>query len=145
LGPERSRTEVLIENDPRLIGAVSGVVLHAGQRAGLSASAQQELAAAAEHACRSTFPLLDGEDPFVKVTIEDFPDRIEVRLEHTGTPEPSAGLETFFVGDGEEEKPGGPAGALLLSQVDRVLYETHDGKSRTTLVKYLGKPTHRER
>lgn len=135
---------MLIEDDPRLIGAVTSVVLHAGQRAGLSAFAQEELAAAAEQACRSTFPLLEGEDPFVRITVEDFPDRVEVRLEHTGTPEPSAGLETFFVGDAGEEKPDGPTGAMLLSQVDRVLYETHDGKSRTTLVKYLGKSNSRE-
>jgi hypothetical protein len=67
-----------------------------------------------------------------------------VRLEHTGAPEPSAGLETFFVGDAENEKSGGPASAMLLSQVDRVLYETHDGKSRTTLVKYVGKSNSRE-
>jgi hypothetical protein len=131
---EHSRVELTYPNDPWLQGVVNLAVVRFAQRAGLDEKAQAELAAATGQACADTFKLLTGADNELTVVVEDFADRVEVTLNHRGEALPSAGLETF-AGLGE----GGPedlSGLALLSRVDRVLYETTDGTSRTILVKY---------
>ena len=55
-------------------------------------------------ACRETFPLL-GNDTMrnrdLRMTVEDFPDRVQVTIEHSGDANPTAGLDSFVGGSKE--------------------------------------------
>src|SRR5271169_5583121 len=138
MSTDPARTELVLHEDTRLFGAISAVVHHASQRCGLSEAGQQGLAAAAEEACRETFPLMDGQttgEPTVKVIVSDFTDRVEVAIEHTGEALPTAGLDTF-VGDAVSGEGAGLSKALQMTKVDRVQYQTGEGRSRMTLIKY---------
>jgi hypothetical protein len=139
---ERGHTEISLCDDARFFGALGSIVRHMAERAGL-ANGAQVLADAAMHACRSAFPLLGGRDPSLRFIIEDFADRIEVTLEHSGEPVPVEGLDSFATGM-RADQPGRSDGTSLLKQVDRVLYETRNGSSRLTLVKYIPGATPRE-
>lgn len=131
---ERSRVELELRSDPRLMQVVSVTVVHFARRAGLDEAAQADLVAAAEQVCADTFKLLPNENGRIVMVVEDFDDRVEVTLKHRGEALPSAGLETFAgLGEGESADF---SGRMLLSRVDRVLYETADGISRTILIKY---------
>lgn len=135
---EPARTELTLPHDERLLAAISTVVQHASQRCGLSVESQEGLAFAAIEAAREAFPLMGGrtaDEPKVKVVVSDYPDRVEVAIEHTGAPEPTAGLDTF-VKDAVAGSDAGLSMALQTTQVDRVQYETRDGVSRMTLIKY---------
>lgn len=137
MSTDPSRTEFTVQDDPRLIAGVMAVVTFAAQRCGLSSGTQENLAEATADACRETFPLAHNNgnaDAALRVIVSDFPDRVEVAIEHSGESLPSAGLDTFV---------GGRAGsqarlsdALQKTSVDRVQYETRDGISRMTLIKY---------
>src|SRR5277367_5198404 len=84
------------------------------------------------------FPLLEGHgngEPTVRVIISDYPDRVEVAIEHTGAALPTAGLDTF-IGDAAADPGAGLSRALQLTKVDRVQYQTSGGLSRMTLIKY---------
>ena len=129
------RVVLRLSNDLRLIAGVAAAVGHIAERAGCDARAQAELVAAAEEACRDTLPLLTDAEAPLEVIIEDFPDRVEVTLEHQGQLLPAAGLETFVVPG--VVGPGGLSGLKLLAHVDRVQYDTHAGTSRFTLIKYI--------
>jgi len=123
-----ARTELKVHNDPRLLAAVGAIVSHSAHRAGLPREAQHGFAEAAVEAVRETFPLLGNDstgDRDLRMVIEDFPDRVQVTIEHSGESKPSAGLDTF-------------AGSASLqdTRVDRVQYDTHEGRSRMTLIKY---------
>jgi anti-sigma regulatory factor (Ser/Thr protein kinase) len=134
---EPARTELTLPHDERLLSAISTVVQHASQRCGLSVESQEGLAFAAIEAAREAFPLMEGrsKEPKVKVVVSDYPDRVEVAIEHTGAPEPTAGLDTF-VKDAVAGSDAGLSMALQKTQVDRVQYDTRDGVSRMTLIKY---------
>jgi anti-sigma regulatory factor (Ser/Thr protein kinase) len=136
MSTDPSRTELTLQDDPRLIAGVAAVVLFAGQRCGLSSGAQEDLAAAAADACRETFPLANNNgntDSALHLIVSDFPDRVEVAIEHSGESLPSAGLDTFCAG---ATAKAGLSAALQKTSVDRVLYETRNGVSRMTLIKY---------
>lgn len=137
LAVEHSRTEVVVVDDPRLLAAVGGIVEHVGERVGLPTAEQKALVAATDEACRATFPLACNHDLKLKIIIQDFPDRVEVTLEHGGEPVPPAGLHTFAA-QAAEAGAGKASGSALMAKVDRVLFETKDGRSRMTLVKYIG-------
>ena len=133
-----ARTEITLHDDPRLVAGVVAIVAHAAERCGLSHGAQTGLTAAAVEACRETFPLLSSngtQDAALKVIVADFPDRVEVTIEHLGEPLPAAGLDTFC-GGGADLSPEALSKALQKTSVDRVQYETKEGRSRTTLIKY---------
>ena len=136
MGSESVHTEIVVGDDPRFLGALGNIVSHFAERAGLDAPARQQLADAAVEACRSAFPLLNGQDLCLRLVIQDFTDRIEVTLEHPGEPLPVAGLDSLVAGLRKNEPSGSVAS--ILKQVDRILYETRNGCSRLTLVKYLG-------
>jgi hypothetical protein len=136
MSTDPSRTEFTVQDDPRLLAGVLAIVLFAGQRCGLSSEAQDGLAEAAVDACRETFPLANNNgnaNPALKVIVSDFPDRVEVAIEHSGESLPSAGLDTFCAGAAAQ---AGLSAALQKTSVDRVLYETRNGVSRMTLIKY---------
>jgi hypothetical protein len=137
MSTDPSRTELTLQDDPRLIAGVAAIVLFAGQRCGLSNDAQESLAAATTDACRETFPLVNtngNSNSSLRVIISDFPDRVEIAIEHSGVSLPSAGLDTF-VGSGSGSQAR-LSDALQKTSVDRVQYESRAGVSRTTLIKY---------
>jgi hypothetical protein len=139
MGIDPTRTELTLHDDPRLMAGVVAIVSFAAHRCGLSSGAQEGLAAAAAEACRETFPLLNGngsKDSSLKVTVSDFSDRVEVSIEHSGESLPSAGLDTFCDAASSAGSQTGLSGALQKTNVDRVQYETRDGVSRMTLIKY---------
>jgi hypothetical protein len=112
-----SRVELVLNHDDRLLAAVDAVVLFAGERAGLPLGARQALSHAAAEACEEAFSLAGrngNPHPVVKVAVSDFPDRVEIAIEHVG--------EACV----NRQRPN----------VDRVESDAHEGKSRTTLVKY---------
>ncbi|MGH9714401.1 MAG: hypothetical protein ACRD5M_13975 [Candidatus Acidiferrales bacterium] len=134
-----THTELSLHNDPRLLAAVSAIVSHSAQRVGLTAEAQEGLAAAVIDACRETFPLLGDSDEShsaLKVIVEDFQDRIEVTIEHAGEALPTAGLDSFC--GGGEGIAAGISNSLQDTRVDRVQYEAQNGRSRMKLIKYCG-------
>ena len=139
MSTDPARTEIIVQEDERLLSAIEPIVFQSSLRCGLSTEAQQGLAAAAIAACKETFPLLNESNAnrkaAVKVIITDFTDRVEVAIEHTGEALPTAGLDTF-VGDAVAGSSAGLSGALQKTSVDRVQYETKSGVSRMTLVKY---------
>src|SRR5277367_4499156 len=125
MSTEPARTELIMHEDTRFFGAIGAAV-------------QQGLTAAAQEACRETFPLLQGHangEPTVRVIVSDFPDRVEVAIEHTGEALPTAGLDTF-IGDAAADPGAGLSRALQMTKVDRVQYATSGGISRMTLIKY---------
>jgi hypothetical protein len=135
---DQARTELKVHNDPRLLTAVSAIVSHSAHRAGLPHEAQQGLAEAAVDACRETFPLLGNENSGNRdlcLVVEDFPDRVQVTIEHSGEANPTAGLDSF-VGGSKEGVAAGISNSLQDTRVDRVQYDSHDGRSRMTLIKY---------
>jgi hypothetical protein len=133
------RVEFNLHEDSRLIPAIGAIVSHAAQRAGLSPTAQNGLAEAAVEACRDTFPLVQGHGPHqpeLRLIIEDFPDRVEVTIEHSGEDLPTAGLDSFVVDATTTQPATGISHALQNTNVDRVQYEKREGRSRMTLIKY---------
>lgn len=121
-----------LHDEPRLLAGVGGAVENFARRADMNDADRADLAQAAMQACRDTLPLLTAEHPTLDVHIDAFTDRIEIALEHSGEALPSAGLDTFLESGGEGEPM---AGLELMARVDRVLYSTENGVSRTTLVK----------
>ena len=77
-----------------------------------------------------------SKDSSLKVIVSDFSDRVEVSIEHSGESLPSAGLDTFCDAASSAGSQTGLSGALQKTSVDRVQYETRDGVSRMTLIKY---------
>ena len=131
-----------ITGDPRLVGAVAAAVEHFAQGAGLDEATQKQLMSAAEQACLETFSQLESAETPIEVLIEHHPDRLEILFAHAASQAPAIGLDSFL-GMAGETGPG--QGVMLLSLVDRVLYDCEGGKSRLRLVKYLntgGKHVH---
>jgi hypothetical protein len=127
-----------LHNDPRLLAAVGAIVMHSAHRVGLAQEARQALAEAAVDACRETFPLLSNEnsgDGELLMVVEDFPDRVQITIEHSGEAAPTAGLDSF-VGGAKAGVAAGISNSLQDTRVDRVQYDTHEGRSRMTLIKY---------
>jgi hypothetical protein len=122
VGSENSLTELILEEDPRLVRAVGSVVDFLGERIGMAPAARKELAEAAEASCLEIFPLLGNHRLALKVIVADYPDRIEVILEHTGA-----------------EVPQKTNSVSPSRRVDQVLRERRGDISRTTLVKFVSK------
>ena len=82
-----------------------------------------------------------GNGEGVDVTLDTFPDRIEIAIHSRSQAIPAIGLDAFAFSDAHSAGAGGLNGQELLSRVDRVLYNAEDGVARTTLIKFL--PAHR--
>jgi hypothetical protein len=139
MSTDPARTELKVHNDPRLLKAVGAIISHSAHRAGLPHEAQQGFAEAAVDAVRDTFPLLGNDssgNSDLRMVVEDFPDRVQVTIEHSGESKPSAGLDTFVGGGPKEHASGKISASLQDTRVDRVQYDTHEGRSRMTLIKY---------
>jgi len=125
-----------MDSDPLLAIGAGYAVEFCARRSGLGQQAVADVKVAAAEAIRDTFELLTKEHPELTLEIRGFDDRLEVTLEHHGEALPTAGLDTFLPG-GPANAAGKVAGLSLMTRVDRVLYDTKNGTSRTTLVKYL--------
>jgi hypothetical protein len=138
---EPTRVEMRITGDPRLVGPVAAAVEHLAQGAEMGEALQKQLMAAAEQACLETFSRLDTEGTPIEVTLQLFPDRLEIAFSHASSEGPALGLDSF-VSLGESDSPS--HGAMLMTLVDRVLYDSAGGQSTIRLVKYFtpagGKP-----
>jgi hypothetical protein len=125
-----------MDSDPVLALGAGYAVEFCARRSGLGEQAAADVKAAAEEAIRDTLELLSNAHAGLTVEIQGFDDRLEVRLEHHGEALPIAGLDTFLPG-GPANAEGNVVGLSLMTRVDRVLYATENGASRTTLVKYI--------
>jgi len=130
-----------LDQDSRLVTVFCCAVEHQAIQAGFQTEAGAQLARAAGDVCRETISQLGGNGQGVDVTLDTFPDRIEVAIHCRDQAIPALGLETFAFSDAGTGGAGGLNGLELLSRVDRVLYNAEGGVARTTLVKFL--PAHR--
>jgi hypothetical protein len=131
---DSARIELHLSDDERLLGAVGSAGAFIAGRAGLASDAQAAMAAAAEEACRATFPALRCENAKLDVVVEQFSDRIEVTLTYRQTRPGESFSES---GSARNALGAGPDKIELLSKVDRVQHTTEGGISKTTLVKNL--------
>jgi len=129
-----------LDQDWRLVGVFCCAVEHQAITAGFETEAGAQLARAAGDVCRETISRLSGNGESVDVTLDTFPDRIEIAIHSRSQAIPAVGLETFAFSDAHSAGAGGLNGQELLSRVDRVLYNAEDGVARTTLIKFL--PAH---
>jgi hypothetical protein len=134
---ELTRVEFHLDRDPRLIAAVRSAVHFQASRAGLETGHCEDFAMASEDVCREALSQLTDADGGLDVTLDTFPDRIEISIHHHGQLVPAVGLETFTLPDAAVGGAGGLNGMDLLSRVDRVMFNSEGGVARTTLVKYL--------
>ena len=68
----------------------------------------------------------------IHLTVENFADRVQVTIEHSGSALPTAGLATF-VKSTQSDAGDGLSKALEKTDVDRIEHETRDGKAYTIL------------
>jgi hypothetical protein len=134
---EPVRVEFHLGLHPLLVEVLRGAVQFQALQAGCSSETGAAIAGASEDVCRETLSLLADVDGGLDVVLETFADRLEVSILHPGQLAPAVGLDTFASSEIRPAGAGGINGMELLSRVDRVLYNTEDGKTRTTLVKFL--------
>ena len=119
------RIEIRLDADPRFAAAAAVGARYLCEASGLAADAASKLQAAILFACEEAFSQLDLALAKVSVTLAQFPDRIEVTIQH-GANGPSLGLHTLLKN-----------AASPMQGVDRVQYEQLDGSSLTRLTKFL--------
>jgi hypothetical protein len=129
-----------LDQDWRLVGVFCCAVEHQAITAGFETEEGAQLARAAGDVSRETISRLGGNGEGVDVTLDTFPDRIEIAIHSRIQALPAVGLETFAFSDAHSAGGSGVNGQELLSLVDRVLYNAEDGVARTTLIKFL--PAH---
>jgi predicted YcjX-like family ATPase len=115
------RTELKLEEDPRLLAALAAIIDHAACRVGMSGARRDALTRAAEQTCRDTWPATNGRDPMVRIICDEMSDRIELTIQFPGTPE-----------SGTEAKL-----KELRKRVDKASTETRQGSFLITLVEYI--------
>jgi hypothetical protein len=125
-----------VDPDSRLAAGAGGVAHYFADTAGLSTEAASQLQAAATAACIETFESLTLEHPHLHVTYVLFDDRIEIALIHKGESVPAIGLDSIA---GFVAPLAGAATTAILAGVDRIQYDTRDGKAVTRLTKYIGR------
>ena len=117
--------EIKLDADPRFAAAAAGGARYLGEASGLTPDAAGKFQTAILFACEETFGHLDIRHCRVEVTLNQFPDRIEVAIAYSADG-PSVGLHTLL-----------SAGANPMEGVDRIQYETKAGSSVTRLTKFL--------
>lgn len=134
---DSTHVELHLDRDPRLISAVRTAVYFQAARAGLEEKGCENFARASEQVCRQALLQITDADGGLNVTLDTFPDRMEISVHHRGRLMPAVGLETFAPSVAVGTGTGGLNGMELLSRVDRVVFNTEQGVARTTLVKFL--------
>lgn len=135
MSTEHRRTEMKLGRDERLLAGVRGAVEHIANRHGLTNEERTDLGVAADQSCRRALVQLGESEPLCSVTIDDFEDRVELSVEGPRRPEAkgSGAPESLIAATAEEREKE------IKKRVDRVNYETNDGRARTILVKYFHK------
>ena len=133
---EFTRVEFHLDRDPRLVSAVRAAARFQASCAGLETEGCENFAKASEHVCKEALAQLTDSDGGLNVTLDTYPDRMEISIHHRGLPVPAVGLEIFASSDSTTNKLG-LNGAELLSSVDRISFNLEEGVARTTLVKFL--------
>jgi len=123
VGSSKTRTEIKIDNDPRLAAALNALLEQSACRLGLSDEALGKLQAAVREAWQHSWRSLNGAGEKLHVDCEEFPDRIELLFRCSG------GSAAEF------EK----CAAMLKPKVDQVSVETRAGKPELKLVKYAAR------
>jgi hypothetical protein len=134
---EPVRVVFRVDRDPLLVSMMRSAVRFQALQAGLDEQACGEFAGAYEDVCQKALSQFTDPERGLEVTLETFPDRIEIGIHCHGQNMPAIGLETFAGTDVQGGGVEGLNGLELLLRVDRVLYNTEQGTARTTLVKYL--------
>lgn len=133
MSAERSHTELQFTNDARFLSGIRAAVEFVAARDGMSDAERVNLGAASEVAARGCMAGLCEKDPPCRILIDDFDDRIEVRLEHPARPPQISGSNSPA-----PEAPG-VRGPEVMRRVDRVLFDARNGISSVTLVKFFSK------
>jgi hypothetical protein len=137
MSTEHLRVEFRLGPHPVLVGVLRGAVHFQASQAGFDSEICAAIAGASEDVCRETLAQLTEADSSLEVVLETFTDRMEVSILNRGEFALAAGIDTFTTSETRTGGAGPIKGWELLSRVDRVLYNMEDGKSRTTLVKFL--------
>jgi hypothetical protein len=150
---ETSRTDLLLADDDRLIPAVSAAIHHVAAHTGMSEQAESALLRKAEDVCAHALPLIcsessqgssgsaaksNGHTAGLQISVLEFPDRVEVVLEHPGKLPSDAPKhrDRSLSGMAMGFAPQAETAAELGKGVDRIVREPLDGRVRTTLVQY---------
>src|SRR5258706_11473084 len=123
------RVELHLDRDPRLISAVRSAVQFLATRAGLEEKGCENFALASEEVCREALTQITDADGGLNVTLDTFPDRVEISIHHRGRLVPAVGLETFSPSGAEAA--GGFKRAGLPSPLDRVSFYAEKSIART--------------
>lgn len=134
MSAESKRAQLKLSGGAALFPAAAAALEHFAEDAHLGESDRQGLVAACEQVCGDALRRAGTDEGALEVTIEQFPDRIEISIAHPGVTGPAVGLDSFL---GAAAGSPETAGANLLSRVDRVKYETSGQVSRMILVKYV--------
>lgn len=134
MSAERTHTELKFSGDPRFISGIRAAVEFIAARDGLNDADRLSIGAAWEMVARNCMAGLSNQHPLCRVLIDDFDDRMEIRLEHPSCVSPAAGKNSSSAA-----KPEASRGLEVMRRVDRVLYDARNGMSSVTLVKYFGK------
>jgi len=134
---DSTRVELHLDKDPRFVSAVRSAVHFQATRAGLEEKGCENFAQASEEVCREALTQITDADGGLNVTLDTFPDRMEISIHHRGRLIPAVGLESFAPSGATSDGTSGVNGMELMSRVDRVMFNAQEGVARTTLVKYL--------
>jgi hypothetical protein len=124
-----------LDQSSALVGVLRAAVQFQAVQAGFEPDRCADIGAASEAVCRETLSQVTEADGGLDVALDTFADRMEVSFVHRGQAAPAIGLEKFALPDASGT--GEINGLELLWRVDRVQYNTENGKVRTTLVKFL--------
>ncbi|HEV2297258.1 MAG TPA: hypothetical protein VGR72_01930 [Candidatus Acidoferrales bacterium] len=130
----RTHTELKFSGDSRFISGIRAAVEFIAARDGLGDADRESLGAAWETVARNCITGLSEQHPLCRVLIDDFDDRMEVRLEHPSFSAPGFGATTVAAGMPDESH-----NLDITRRVDRVLYDARNGTASVTLVKFFTK------
>ena len=92
---ESARVVLHLDRDPLLVSVIRKAVEFQALHAGLPTEHCGEFAKASEEVCREALSHLTEADEGIEVTLDTFPDRIEISITHHGELVPAIGLERF--------------------------------------------------
>lgn len=136
MATEPTTFHLRLDADARLAAAAGGAARFLAETAGLESSATSQLQSSVVTACIESFEHLTNAKQHLDVTLTRFPDRIEVALSFPDDSAPALGLDTI-AGFAKQSSTSAEA-PNVFAGVDRVQYESHDGKAVTRLTKYIG-------
>lgn len=134
MSAEGTHTELKFTGDARFVSGIRAAVEFIAARDGLSDRERKDIGEAWEALARNCMANLSANQPLCKVLINDFEDRLEVRLEHPSCSQSVSSAKPSAPGESEAQR-----GQDALRRVDRILYDSRNGTSSVTLVKFFSK------